>query len=266
MTAARNITKERLKAGKIAFGLGVRFSRSVEIAAAAAASGYHYLFIDLEHSTMGIDVAAQICSAALASGICPLVRVPSQDHAFSARILDGGAQGIVVPHVHTAAAARHAVESCLYPPLGHRSTMSTAQTTGWQPMSAPDFARTVNSSLLLVALLESIEAIDNVEEIAAVDGIDVLSIGSNDLAGDMGIPGEFDHPRLLQAYDKVLAAARRNGKAVRLGGIYERRLLKRSIELGSRLVTLGNDFGFVLQGMRRKMAETVEDAAPELTQ
>lgn len=252
----RNITKERLVAGKVAFGLGVRSSRTIDVARAAASSGYHYLFIDLEHSTIDLDTAAQICVAGLDAGVTPLVRVPSHDHAFSARILDGGAQGIVVPHINSAAEAKLAVEGCKYPPVGHRSSLAKAVQMGWAPMSVSEVSKHMNENILLTMLIETPEAVGNIESIAAVDGVDVLSVGSNDLALEMGIPGQFDHPKLLEAYDKVLAAARKYGKAVRLGGIYEPRLLKRSIELGSRMVTLGDDFGFMLAGMREKFTET----------
>jgi 2-keto-3-deoxy-L-rhamnonate aldolase RhmA len=250
-----NITKERLQAGKVAFGLGVRFSRTIDIARAAASSGYHYLFIDLEHSVIDLETASQICIAALDAGVTPLVRVPGHDYSWAGRILDGGAQGIVVPHVNTPGDAKAAIDACKYPPVGHRSSLATAVQAGWSPMSVGDVSRFMNDNILMTMLIETPEAIENVEAIAAVDGVDVLSVGSNDLALEMGIPGDFDHPQLLAAYARVVAAAHKHGKAVRLGGVYEQRLIKRSIELGSRMVTLGNDFGFMLAGMRAKVTD-----------
>lgn len=265
MPIVPNIAKERLNAGKVAIGLGVRYSRSIEIARMAASSGYHFLFIDLEHSTIEIDMASQICVAALDAGVTPIVRIPGFDLTYAARILDGGAQGIIVPHINSAEEARAAVAGCLFPPAGHRSTMATAVQTGWEAMPARDFARTVNDNVLLVAILETPQGIENAEEIAAVDGIDVLSLGSNDLAMEMGIPGEFDHPRLLEAYRTVVAAANRHGKAVRIGGIYEPRLVLRSIEIGSRMLMLGTDFSFMLKGMRSSLADMTAAIDPNLT-
>ena len=96
-------------------------------------------------------------------------------------------------------------------------------------------------------------------------GVDVISIGSNDLALSMGIPGEFDHPDLVAAYERVAAATRKNGKHLRIGGIFEPQLVKRSIEIGSRMIMLGHDFGFMQQAMRGKMGELKKLLDPSLT-
>lgn len=253
-----NLAKKRMLAGKVAFGLGVRFARTVDIARAARAAGYHYLFIDLEHCTMDMSSAGQICVAALDAGVTPVVRVPSHDHFHATRILDGGAQGIVVPHVTTAEQAHRAVLNCRYPPVGHRSGMGPMVQHGWDPLPQSEISARIDDDLLLVVMLESPEAIDRVDEIAAVDGVDVISVGTNDLALEMGIAGQMDHPRIYEAYDKVVAACRRHGKLIRLGGVYEPHLLRKTVELGSRMVMLGNDFGFMLQAMKSKMAATRE--------
>ena len=109
MTIARNHVKERLEQGKLALGIGLRQARTVDIAKIAKACDYDWLFVDMEHNSMDLDMAAQICVAALDCGVTPLVRVPGHQHFHATRILDNGAMGIVVPHVETAADAKQAV-------------------------------------------------------------------------------------------------------------------------------------------------------------
>src|SRR5712671_633918 len=123
MQAYPNHTKRELAAGKLALGLGVRQARTVDIAAIGKTCGFEWLFIDMEHSSLDVDTAAQIASAALPLGITPIVRVPGKEHHHASRLLDNGAQGIVVPHVDTVEEAQRAVAYCKYPPVGHRSVM-----------------------------------------------------------------------------------------------------------------------------------------------
>lgn len=121
---------------------------------------------------------------------------------------------------------------------------------GWKSMPVPELAKVLNDNMLLTCLIESMEAVENVEAIAAVEGVDVLSVGTNDLAFDMGLAGDYEHPRVIECYSRVVAAARRNGKAVRLGGVYDPALVQKNIERGARLVTVMSDWNFMLQGMR----------------
>ena len=101
--------------------MGLRIARSVDIATIGKTCGYDWLFIDMEHSSMDLDCAAQIAMASLPAGITPIVRVPGKEHHHSSRILDSGAQGIVVPHVDTAEEAKRVASQCRYPPIGKRS-------------------------------------------------------------------------------------------------------------------------------------------------
>ena len=121
MVKVRNVAMERLEAGELALGIGLRQARTVDIGKAMKTAGYDFLFIDMEHNSMSIDLAAQISVAAQDAGITPLVRVPGFEHFHASRALDAGAQGIVVPHVDTAELAARMVAQCRYPPRGHRS-------------------------------------------------------------------------------------------------------------------------------------------------
>src|SRR5918999_6054460 len=106
MPTVSNSARARLEQGELALGVGVRFARTVEIAKAMKSVGYDWLFLDLEHSTMSLDAASQICVAALDVGIAPIARVPAGDYPSATRLLDNGALGIVMPHVNTAEEAR----------------------------------------------------------------------------------------------------------------------------------------------------------------
>jgi 2-keto-3-deoxy-L-rhamnonate aldolase RhmA len=250
----RNLTKDRLKAGKVAFGFQIRHSRSIDVVRMAARSNFHFIYIDLEHSTMSIEMAAQFCAACLGEGITSIVRVPGQSAETGARLLDSGAQGLIVPHVHTAEQARAAVCDYLLPPLGKRSE-GGGILLGWPVATKAEMFGMINERTLLGVMAESAEAIENIEEIAAVEGVDMIVVGSNDLAADLGIPVDGEDPRLLAAYKKVLDAANRNGKAVRLGGIYSPQFLQRTIELGSRLVTVTGDTRLLVTGMRSALGD-----------
>jgi 2-keto-3-deoxy-L-rhamnonate aldolase RhmA len=265
MPVARNVAKERMAAGKIAFGLGIRMSRSVEVVRAARALGYHYTFIDLEHTTIGMETVADLCVVGLEAGVTPTVRITGHDYELAVRLLDGGAQGIVVPHVDTAEEAAEAVRGCRFPPFGERSPGGGFIQLDWEPMPVGKATELMNQNLLLTVMVENPTSVGNIEEIAAVPGVDVISIGSNDLALAMGIPGEFDHPDLLTAYETVAAAARKNGRYLRIGGVFDPRLIQRSIEIGSRMVMLGHDSGFMHQAMRARIGKMKKLLDSELT-
>src|ERR1700730_10163235 len=216
----RNVAREKLEKDQLSLGVGVRMTRSVEIAAAMASAGFDWLFLDMEHGTMSLDACAQISTAALAAGIAPIGRVPNGQYSIATRALDNGAMGIVMPHVDTAAEAREVVEKLKYPPVGHRSV------GGWGPhyqlgkLGTADAVKALNAANLTVVMLETPTAIANAEEIAAVPGIDVLLIGTNDLCAELGIHGDFGNERVADAYRAMIAAARKHGKFPGMAGVY----------------------------------------------
>src|ERR1700741_2884041 len=192
-----NSMRQKLAAGKLVLCMNLRLARTVDIAMVAKAGGYDALYVDMQHAPYSIETTSTICAAALGLGITPLVRVPSHDGQWMSRVLDGGAQGVIV-------------------------------------------------------LLETGAGIDNADAIAAVPGIDVLLIGSGDLTTDYGIPGQVDHPRLRQAYERVADACRTYGKVLGVGGIRHNVALQGElIRLGARFVIAGTDVNYVLAGARQ---------------
>ena len=234
--------------GQVLYGLGTRLARTNEIAGIARSLGFHWLFVDMEHSPLDLDAACQICVGGLDAGVVPLVRVPGHQSAESAsRLLDCGAGGIVVPHVDTPQEIMPFVQRCRFAPIGRRSMGGLLPQLGFQRLPTLEAMRLANERSLLCAMIESPEAVANAEALAAIDGLDLLLFGTNDLAIEMGIAGELADPRIEEAYRSVIAAAARHGKAVGLGGIYSRELLQRYLPLGFRFVLLGSDLFFLGQ-------------------
>jgi 2-keto-3-deoxy-L-rhamnonate aldolase RhmA len=246
MSTVPNHALRQLRAGKLAIGVGLRQARTVDIAQIMKTAGFDWLFIDCEHNSMDTDVAAQIASASLAIGITPVVRVAGKEHWFSSRMLDNGAQGIVVPHVDTPEEAKRVADACRFPPVGHRSMGGGLQQLGFASMPVGDAARIVNEETLVVVMLETPQGIANAEAIAAVPGIDALLIGTNDLCFEMGIPGKFDDPKVMDAYKVLLAACKKHGKFPGMGGMYTPELLERYIGMGVRLILSGSDFNILM--------------------
>src|SRR5690606_11945360 len=179
--ALPNPLMQQLRAGRLALGMIVKQCRSVDIALAAKACGYDSITIDLEHTTISESEAAQIAIAALHVDVTPLVRVPSHEGHFATRLLDAGAAGIVFPHVDTPEQAHQAARNCQFPPRGERSVAGQWPHLGYQSMSAREARRQLEEQTTVVVMLESPTAIENAAEIAAVDGVDILHIGTTDL-------------------------------------------------------------------------------------
>jgi len=247
MSDVHNPARERLARGELSIGLGIRLSRSVDIAKILKTSGYDWLFLDLEHGSMSLDAASQISVAALDTGISPIVRVPAMQMAMATRALDGGALGIVMPHVDTAAEARAIVDHLKYPPVGHRSVSGAQPQFDYRAMKVAELTAALNATTLTICMVETPKAIANVEAIAAVPGVDVVLVGTNDLAAEMGIPGDFANPKIAAAYKKIVAACKKQKKWPGMGGVYSEELMKRYLGLGMRMVLAGGDVGMLMQ-------------------
>ncbi len=206
MEPVRNSARERLAEGGVSIGLGVRLLRTVEVAKVARAAGFDWLFIDLEHGPMSLETASQISVAALDTGIAPIVRVPARQYAMATRALDGGALGIIMPHVDTAEEAREIVNHLKYPPIGHRSVAGQQAHFDFRTVPVGDLTRTLNAATMITVMVETPTAVENVGAIAAVPGVDAVLIGTNDLATELGIPGQFNDPRIGEAFERVIAA------------------------------------------------------------
>ena len=247
-----NTAKNRLESGELALGIGLRQARTADIGKIMKTCGYDWLFIDMEHNSMSIDTAAQISVAAQDAGIAPIVRVPGFQHFHASRALDGGAQGVVVPHVDTAEVAAEMVSNCRYPPAGHRSVTGRLPQVNFEAHPQDEVTRSVNNATLVVVMVETPTAVENVEAIAAVPGVDSVLVGTNDLCTEMGIPGAVGDARIQEIMERVVAACRAHGKHPGLGGVYEPPLMERYIRMGMRLILCGNDLTMMMAAAQER--------------
>jgi len=246
MSELKNAALERLRGGGLCLALGLRTARTVDVSLVLATTGYDAAFIDMEHNAMSVDTANQIAVACQAAGVAPIVRVPGYEHHLATRVLDGGAMGIVFPHVDSADHARRLVSQCKYPPLGHRSVGSPFPQLGYRAVPVGEATAQINAATLIVAMLESPEAVAQADAIAAVEGVDVVLIGTNDLCFEMGIPGQFGHERVEAAYAQVIAACKKHGKFPGVAGVRDEALVRKYIAMGARFCLAANDLGLLM--------------------
>jgi 2-keto-3-deoxy-L-rhamnonate aldolase RhmA len=244
-TTVRNSVKERLARGEVASSMTVRLTRSGEIARLAKAAGFDSLYVDLEHSSLSLETTSQICLAALDAGIAAFVRVPQLE--LIGRVLDGGALGIIVPDVRSAAQAREVVQAAKYPPLGQRGFAAALPHFQYRNPPAAEAYKVLNAATMVIVQFECAEAIERAEEIVAVEGVDMVLIGTNDLTADMEIPGDYENPKVRDAYARTLAACRKHGKHAGVGGLSSQpKLTADFVKMGARYVSTGTDLGFLL--------------------
>src|SRR5262249_50184139 len=188
-----NPLKDKLRAGEVVVGITVRLGRSPDIAHIAKATGHDFIFIDGQHSIFNLETIISIAHTAAAIGVAPLVRVRGIDDPDVSLLLDNGVTGIIYPDIATAAQARKAVDTCKFSPIGKRSVVGGYPHFHYRSVPLTESVPQLNDVCLLVCMIESVEGLDNVEDIAAVPGVDVVHLGTNDLLADMGKPGRFDN-------------------------------------------------------------------------
>ena len=252
MALVENTTKIKLQKNELALGFGVHHLRTSATAMLAAASGHDWLFIDMEHGAISPHEASQICIAALPTGITPIVRICADALDEGTRCLDNGALGVIVPHVDTADRAKQIAKAYRYPPIGSRSWGGPPAAYGFVAPGNAEAQAALNNTVLVIAMIESPEAVGNAKAIAAVEGIDGLLIGTSDLTAEMGISGQIDHPRVMEAYETVAAACRASGKALGMGGVYDKDNATRYIKAGARMVLSGSDHTYLLAGAKAR--------------
>ena len=226
--------------------LNLGSSISVEI---AGRCGFDWFMLDLEHGSGNWEVLGHQMQALNGSSAAPIVRVIDNQPPLIKRALDIGASGIMVPWVGSAEEAKRAVASMRYPPEGIRGAAGSPRAAGFG-MDFKDYFSRANKDLLAVIQIERKGALECVDEIAAVDGVDVLFIGPLDLSISLGIPLQFDHPLFLKARRKVVEAANRAGKAAGIT-IPNTDQLQEVVEAGFTFLAIGRDTSLITQGMRQ---------------
>lgn len=253
-----NPVKEALHAHRAVVGTELSRFRSVEVVRVFADAGYEFFFIDLEHTPFSLETVAEMVAVARASDIVPLVRVPEVEYSWVARILDLGAQGVIVPRVVSARQVEDVVRWTRYPPLGVRGFSMTRHQTDGVPIDPVHFMEHLHHETLLIIQIERKEALENIEEILQVPGVDVACLGYLDLSVDLGIPGILDDPSMIEAIERLIAAGKSYGVAT---GIICQDLstIQRWVEHGMQFVACSTD-GDIFQEAASREAEMLRRA------
>src|SRR5580693_9006425 len=230
---SKNAVLQRLARGEPLLSLGIRNARTAEIVRMAKTAGFGLVWVDLEHSSISIDCAAQIIASAGDLGLEAWVRVAERDYGVIGRLLDGGATGIIAPHVETAEEAQTVVNAARFPPRGQRSQTALLPQAKYRRMPAAELMRCADLATTVHILIESAEGVRNADAIAAIDGVDVLHVGMNDLSVDLGHVDDLRHADMLDACKRVIDAAHGHGKLAVVGGSSDPTLVVELLNAGA---------------------------------
>lgn len=256
---ARKSIRSRVMDGEQVLGSMVFEFFSPGIAQVMKLAGCEYIIYDMEHTGLGLETLKEQVSHCRGLGVAPMVRVPRSDYHFLARALDVGARGLMIPMVESVEQARAIAEATRYPPVGRRGAAFGFAHDDYLPGSPVDKIKAANKDTLVIAQIETERGLECVEDIAAVDGIDVLWVGHFDLTNFLGIPGQFDHPDYLAALDRVVAAGRKAGKG--LGFMpADKAWAEQYAALGFNMLAVGTDHGILMSGVKA-ILEDVREAA-----
>jgi 2-keto-3-deoxy-L-rhamnonate aldolase RhmA len=212
----KNATKAKLKADKTAIGVRMDFT-SPFVVENLAGLGFDFIYFDLEHGPSSEESCQEMIRAAELAGLTPVVRVPNYDPGMTNRFLDSGAMGVIFPHCNTKQDAEAAVRAVKYPPDGERGAGGRSMTMSGMPIA--DYIREANQETMIIAMIEEMEALENLPEICTVDGLDVLWLGRLDLSISSGVPGKLDDPKIQKAVNRIIAEGRAAGKIVGVGAV-----------------------------------------------
>lgn len=244
-----NRVKAALLNGQAVAGPIINEARSVSTVKVMALAGFDFLFIDMEHAMFGMETVADLVQMALVCDICPLVRVTDLSYPLVARVLDAGAQGVIIPRVETREQAETMVSYAKYPPLGRRGAGGDAR-NGYERRDAKSAIEEANAETMIVLQIESLKGVENLDDIASVPGLDVICLGPLDLSISLDIPGQFDHPRFIETVQQIVATCRRHN--VSCGHVEkEASALQRWYDLGMRFLVCNSDGNMIGQGAYR---------------
>ncbi len=239
-----NAIKADVLGGRTVAGAMVFEFFSPGVATILANAGCRFVLYDMEHTGLGFETLKWLFASCRGLPIEPMVRVPRGEYTWLARALDLGARGVMIPMVESAEHAKAIVQACRYPPHGRRGAAFGFAQCDYQGGDVGQKIRAYNERTLIIAQIETERGLAQVEEIAAVDGIDVLWVGHFDLSNFMGIPAQFNDPRFDAAMRKVAQVARANGKAAAFMAT-DAAWIARVREMGYTMIAAGTDTGLL---------------------
>ncbi len=198
-----NTVKKAIAEGKVQLGCGFGTFRSEDVARILAAAGFHWAFVDTEHGGFGIETVQDICRVANFVGFSPIVRVADMQYPLVSRALDAGAQGIIFPRVESPQLLETAVSWTKFPPLGVRGFGLSPLFAGFEKVSIAQMIEHINANTMVVLQIETRKALEARDELLSVPGIDAVMVGPVDLSISLGVPGDFENPKMVDAMEKI---------------------------------------------------------------
>jgi 2-keto-3-deoxy-L-rhamnonate aldolase RhmA len=256
-----NIVRQKLRAGEVVFGQMVLELFTPGIGPMLSASGMEFVIYDMEHGRCDIGLLSEMVTSCRGSRIVPMARVPDMQFQPLSRVLDLGVRGVMIPRVETRAQAEEIVAQLKYAPGGRRG-VALGIAHDLYCAGGPECFAEANENIIVILLLETLKAFENLDEIVSVPGVDIAWMGHYDLTVSMGIAAQFEHPRFLDAMDALIASCRRHGVAPGFlpatpeGAVHW-------IRKGFRVLSLGSDIGVFLNGVRT-FRQAVVDELPEM--
>jgi 2-dehydro-3-deoxyglucarate aldolase/4-hydroxy-2-oxoheptanedioate aldolase len=249
----RSDLKARMKRGERIIGTMVQEVRTPSIAQILKEIGFDFFMIDMEHGAFNLETAAEIIRVARLVDIAPLVRVCGPQYELIARILDQGAAGVMVPRIETRADVEVLVQSMKYPPVGRRGMSSDAPHSQYDFKPLPELIETSNADTIAIAQIERRVAIENIDDLLSVPGLDAALIGPEDLSVSLGVPGQSTSGEVLGAIQTTIDAAKRHGlvSAIHMGSVEP---LQGWLEKGMTMVMYGSDLDFMMASGRAGLA------------
>jgi len=246
--------RKRILSGEPVYGTMIRQARDPGAPAIYGAAGYDFVLIDMEHGNYSMETVADLIRGAKSAGIAPIIRVPHLETHFISRVLDAGAEGIMVPMTSTREQAEAIVRYSKYTPIGQRGFGSQIGHTDYKPSKGIEFMKEANEHTLVIAQIETHEAIENIDSILSVEGIDVGLIGPNDLSISFGIPDQMGSEVLKKAIDKVVETAKKRKKAT---GIHIANIesIKTWRAKGMTVLAYSTDIGFQYAASKSSLEE-----------
>jgi len=248
-----NAVKQALKEGKTVLGTSYGQLRDTEIARILKAAGFDYVYLDGEHGGFGIETIQDICRTAGLCGLTVFTRVADMEYELIARALDCGSDGIIFPRVESPELLGRAVSWCKFPPEGIRGFGLTVMQSDYQPATIPQMIAHRNENGMVILQIETVKALEAREELLSVKGLDVVMIGPVDLSISLGVPGDFEHPRFIEAIDQIRDTCVAKGivPGIQCRGVA---LSKFCRDRGFRFLGTSNEWNLLLEKARETVA------------
>jgi len=253
----KNRVKRILKEGGVCFGTMLRILKVPHAVSLFSASGWDYLIMDMEHNDCDLESLSALSLVAKYEETTFLVRVPDKHYFQMAQVLDLGLEGLILPRVDTPDQVNHILQSTRYFPLGSRGASISNVATLFRSYPALDYLKWANQETMIVIQIESQEAVENVDQLLSIEGIDAVMIGPFDLSQSMGIPGQLKDPRMEEAFQKVIDGCNRHGVApgVHLTNFDD---VEKWLSRGMRFITFQYDISMLVEASREKIGRLRE--------